>query len=70
MPYQARCTNKNCGQLLFDVPDFEAFKKPAPVEITCRGCGQHYKVSQDGDDIVYRRPQWKKGNCKKAARYG
>lgn len=67
MAYEIRC--QDCGEQLFDVPSFEAFKEPAPVTIACRGCPAVYKVSQDKDgDIVFKRPGWKKP--KKANKYG
>jgi hypothetical protein len=44
MAYQGTC---QCGKLLFDVPDFKAFKAPAPVEITCQHCGREYQVYPD-----------------------
>ena len=68
MPYEARCKNKNCEQLLFDVSSFEAFNKPDPVTITCRGCGWTYRVSQVEGDIIFKRLHGKKVG--KAIRYG
>lgn len=67
MAYEIRC--QDCGEQLFDVPNFETFKEPAPVKLNCRGCGQEYLISEDKNgDVVYKRPGWKK--TKKANRYG
>ena len=74
MAYEARCTNKNCRQLLFDLSGFAAFKRPEPVIITCRGCGLTYEISLVGKDrkrndiIGFKLPHWK--NPKRANRYG
>jgi len=41
--YSARC-NK-CKTLLFEVTNFEAFRKPSPVIMTCRGgCGSRFSI--------------------------
>jgi len=50
-------------QVLFDVPNFEAFKKKPPnlavkldsrVFLTCRHCGLVYRIVHKGVEILYR----------------
>lgn len=52
MPFQARC--KQCGEILFDTPSFEAISEKRPVQLTCRGCGVTYLVTHSANDILLR----------------
>ena len=58
--YSARCDKDKA--LLFSVPNFEAFNKPSPVIINCRGgCGKKFTVRplEEGGIGVY--PYGRKG---------
>ena len=54
MAFEGKCKNPDCEQLLFQVPDFEAFSEKRPVTLTCRGCGTPYLIVHKGSDILYR----------------
>ena len=59
--YSARCDKDQT--LLFDVPSFKAFNKPAPVIIACRGgCGRSFTIRPLKDGSLAVNPYGRKKN--------
>jgi len=58
--YSARCDKDQT--LLFEVPNFEAFHKPSPVIIACRGgCGRKFTVRPTEEGGISVSPYGRKG---------